>query len=138
MFDPAIVYAKGARLMLMLIRVMGWEDFCKGLKDYFEKYKYKNTVGDDLWKALDKYADFDVRKLMHSFIDEPGYPVVESKNGKGNFREYVQRRFLIDGEMRQSEWPIPEVLEDMSGHYILNLSEVEFEARLARFDELTL
>ncbi|MBR2803239.1 M1 family metallopeptidase [Candidatus Saccharibacteria bacterium] len=138
LFDPAIVYAKGARLMLMLIRVMGWEDFCKGLKDYFEKYKYKNTVGDDLWKALDKYADFDVRKLMHSFIDEPGYPVVESKNGKGNFREYVQRRFLIDGEMRQSEWPIPEVLEDMSGHYILNLSEVEFEARLARFDELTL
>jgi aminopeptidase N len=37
LFDGAIVYAKGARLMLMLIRAMGWTEFCKGIHDYFEK-----------------------------------------------------------------------------------------------------
>ena len=129
LFDGAIVYAKGARLMLMVIRLMGWENFCKGIKEYFEKFAYKNTVGDDLWEALNKYADFDVKKLMHTFIDKPGYPVIS----KGQ-----QKRFLLDGEMKKSDWPIPEILEDMSGHYILNLSDEEFSERLSRFDSLTL
>ena len=56
LFDGAIVYAKGARLMLMLIRLMGWEEFCKGIHEYFEKYKYENTVGDNLWACLKPYA----------------------------------------------------------------------------------
>lgn len=136
LFDGAIVYAKGARLMLMLIRAMGWEDFCKGIKDYFEKHKYSNTVGDDLWEALNKYAEFDVKKMMHAFIDQSGYPVIESEGD--NFRKFTQKRFLIDGEMEKSDWPIPEISEDMSGHYILNLSDEEFKDRLNRFDELSL
>ena len=129
LFDSAIVYSKGAHLMLMLIRAMGWEDFCAGLKDYFEKHKYGNTVGDDLWAALNEHASFDVKKLMHSFIDKPGYPV---------FTGNEQKRFLLDGEMKESNWPVPEVTEDMSGHYIINLAEAEFNERLTRFDELTL
>ena len=136
LFDPAIVYAKGARLMLMVIRAMGWENFTNGIKDYFAKYKYKNTVGDDLWNELNKYADFDVWKLMHAFIDRPGYPVLTNK--KGDFEEYTQKRFLLDGPMEDSNWVLPKIAEDMSGHYILNLSEKEFEERLARFDELNL
>ena len=136
LFDPAIVYAKGARLMLMIIRAMGWENFTSGIKDYFAKYKYKNTVGDDLWNELNKYADFDVWKLMHAFIDRPGYPVLTNK--KGDFEEYSQKRFLLDGPMEDSAWALPKIAEDMSGHYILNLSNAEFEERLARFDELGL
>ncbi len=129
LFDPAIVYAKGARLMLMLIRAMGWEDFCKGIRDYFEKFKYQNTVGDDLWESLKPYANFDPKKLMHAFIDKPGYPVVTGDK---------QQRFLLDGPLKDESWPLPEINEDMSGHYILNLSEAEFEERLTRFDKLDL
>ena len=129
LFDPAIVYAKGARLMLMVIRAMGWKDFCKGISDYFREHQYQNTVGDDLWQALNKYADFDVKKMMHAFIERPGYPVIT---------EGKQRRFLLDGEMSEEEWPIAEILEDMSGHYILNLTDAEFKERLARFDDLDL
>ncbi len=129
LFDSAIVYSKGAHLMLMLIRLMGWGKFTAGCRDYFEKYKYQNTEGDDLWAMLDSYAEFSVPGLMHSFIDKPGYPV---------FTDGEQKRFLIDGEMKKSDWPVPEVTEDMSGHYILNLNESEFEERLARFDKLGL
>ena len=137
LFDPAIVYAKGARLMLMLIRLMGWESFCKGLKDYFDKYQYKNTVGDDLWGSLKPYAKFEPGKLMHAFIDKPGYPVITSESD--GFRKFSQKRFLLDGgEMAKSDWPLPEITEDMSGHYVLNLSEEEFEERLAKFDKLGL
>ena len=136
LFDGAIVYAKGARLMLMLIRLMGWENFCKGLVDYFDKYKYQNTVGDNLWESLKPYAKFDPSELMHAFIDQPGYPVVTNEGG--NFKQFSQKRFLLDGSMKESNWPLPKITEDMSGHYILNLSEDEFEARLKKFDKLDL
>ncbi len=129
LFDPAIVYAKGARLMLMVIRAMGWDDFTKGIRDYFAEYKYGNTIGDNLWDALNKYAKFDVKKMMHAFIDQPGYPVIT--DGK-------QKRFLLDGEMTDANWPIPEIREDMSSHYILNLTDAEFNERLVRFDSLSL
>ena len=137
LFDSAIVYAKGARLLLMLIRLMGWENFCKGIANYFEKYKYENTVGDNLWEALKPYADFDPKELMHAFIDKPGYPVITSKDG--SFEKFDQKRFLLDGEMNEKEyWPIPKITEDMSGHYILNLNEDEFQERLKSFNELSL
>lgn len=136
LFDGAIVYAKGARLMLMMIRLMGWENFCKGIADYFNKYKYQNTVGDDLWAALKPYADFDPGKLMHAFIDKPGYPVITNEGD--NFKKFSQKRFLLDGPMKKEEWPIPEVMEDMSGHYVLDLSKTEFDERLKKFDELGL
>ena len=129
LFDGAIVYSKGAHLMLMLIRLMGWEDFCKGIKSYFEKYKYHNTTGDDLWAELGLFAEFDPGKLMHAFIDRPGYPVIT--DGK-------QKRFLLDGPMSDEKWPLPEITEDMSGHYILNLTETEFVERLGKFNELGL
>ncbi len=129
LFDPSIVYSKGARLMLMLIRMMGWEKFCEGIAKYFEKFKYQNTVGDDLWASLQEFADFDVKEMMHAFIERPGYPVITDGE---------QKRFVVDGEMAESSWPIPEIVEDMSGHYILNLSDEEFNERLARFDTLSL
>ena len=135
LFDPAIVYAKGARLMLMIIRLMGWTEFCRGLKDYFEKFQYSNTVGDDLWAALMPYATFNVGEMMHAFIDKPGYPVI---TGDDDFVKFSQKRFLLDGEMRDESWPLREIREDMSGHYVLNLTDAEFAERLERFDELGL
>ena len=136
LFDGAIVYSKGARLMLMLIRLMEWSEFCKGVAKYFEKYKYQNTVGDDLWRSLSEFAEFDVGELMHAFIDRPGYPVITGEEG---FAKYTQKRFLLDSsEMPESSWPLPEIAEDMSGHYVLNLSEEEFAKRLKDFDSLGL
>lgn len=136
LFDGAIVYSKGARLMLMVVRLMGWDKFCDGIKEYFKKYQYQNTAGDDLWAYLSEHAGFDVKAMMHAFIDRPGYPVVTST--EENFAKFSQQRFLLDGTMPDSDWPLFEIREDMTGHYILNLSDVEFEARLARFDELSL
>lgn len=132
LFDSAIVYSKGARLMLMLIRLMGWEKFCQGISDYFAKFKYKNTIGDDLWESLEPYADFKVKEMMHAFIDRPGYPVLDDLDPAS------QRQFLIDGEMKKSAWPLPKITEDMSGHYILNLSDEEFSKRLKNFKKLGL
>ena len=141
LFDSAIVYAKGARLMLMLNRLIGQDNFLRGLRYYFDKHQYRNTVGDDLWSALQPYADFDIKKFMHTWLAQPGYPAVWLPEGDALShtvpgQDLRQQRFLIDGQTDDSRWPLPEVKDDMSGHYLINLSDAEFHARLEHFDEL--
>lgn len=128
LFDSAIVYAKGARLILMLIHLLGEEKFDQGVRDYFDKYKYQNTIGDDFWQALQPYADFDVKEFMHAWISQPGYPEI---------RDGEQHRFLLDGKTDGTKWPLPEIFDDMSGHYLLNLTNREFSEKLAIFTDLS-
>lgn len=129
LFDGAIVYAKGAHLMLMLMRLMGQTNFFAGIHDYFTAHSYQNTVGDDLWRALQPHADFNIAEFMHSWLSQPGYPVLEGDK---------QQRFLLDGSIDQSRWLLPKITDDMSGHYIINLSDAEFQDTLAHFQDLSL
>lgn len=134
LFDGAIVYAKGARLILMLIRLMGEEKFTQGICQYFDQYKYQNTVGDDLWRTLQDHADFDIAEFMHTWLAQPGYPALQyAKNGKKVF--WHQQRFFLDGTTDDTRWPLPEVKEDMSGHYLIEWSDTEFQTRLKKFDQ---
>ena len=121
LFDGAIVYGKGSRLLLMLMRTMGETNFFKGLADYFEKHKYSNTEANDLWDALSPYADFDVKKFMTPWLTQSGYPVIT--DGK-------QERFLLTGKDSGEKYPIRELKEDLTGHYLINLSEAELEDKL--------
>ena len=127
LFDASIVYAKGAHLMFMLLRLMGKRQFFAGLKRYFKKYKYSNTTGDDLWSSLQPYAKFDVKEFMDAWLTQPGYPVLT---------DGVQQRFLITGATDDTTWPLPEIRDDMSGHYLINLSGEEFKAALSNFPKL--
>lgn len=129
LFDGAIVYAKGARLMLMLMRLMGEKKFLSGLKQYFKKHKYSNTSGDDLWAALQDYAEFNVKEFMDAWILQPGYPMLT---------DGAQQRFLLSGGTDDTKWPLPGITDDMSGHYIICLSAVEFEDKIRRFNSLSL
>ena len=128
LFDGAIVYAKGAHLMFQLYRLMGEKPFFSGLKDYFKTHKYGNTTGDDLWAALQSYADFDVKSFMDAWISQPGFPVITDGH---------QQRFLLSGATDDTEWPLPKITDDMSGHYIINLSGEEFAEKIAKFDKLS-
>ncbi len=136
LFDAAIVYAKGAHLMLMLMRRMGDTAFYRGLSYYFDKHKYQNTVGDDLWNSLQVFADFDVREFMHAWISQPGYPALQTAHN-GSQTWWEQQRFLLDGTTDDTKWPLPEVNDDMSGHYLIDLGESEFQAKLKEFDDLS-
>ena len=128
LFDGAIVYAKGSRLMLMLIREMGKKAFFSGIKDYFKAHAYGNTTGDDLWSALQPYAKFNVKEFMDAWISQPGYPVITDE---------AQQRFMLTGDTDNTKWPLPGIKDDMSGHYLINLSGAEFEEAIKGFDRLS-
>ena len=128
LFDGAIVYAKGSHLIFMLMRLMTEYNFFQGLKSYFQKFQYQNTTGDDLWVCLQEFADFNIKDMMDSWIMQPGFPLINGKK---------QQRFFADGSTDQTTWVLPKITDDMSGHYLIKLSEVDFQQKIRDFKDLS-
>ena len=123
LFDPAIVYAKGGRLLVMVRKLIGEEAFRAGLKSYFEKFAYKNTVGNDLWQELESASGQPIVNLMNAWISQPGLPVVSVSNSH-DAAVLSQERFFI-GEHQPSDalWPIPLFANQPLDVKILNQKE---------------
>lgn len=103
LFDGAIVYAKGGRLLRMLQHYIGGDAFRNGLRAYFEKYAYQNTEGDDLWAELSKASGKDITEFMNTWISQPGYPVVHVE--ETGLRQ--EQFFVGDHKPSNQTWPIP-------------------------------
>ncbi len=110
LFDPAIVYAKGGRLIRMLLLYIGEEAFRAGLKSYFEKHAYGNTEEDDLWDAFAVASGKNITGFMTDWITQPGYPVVHvSPTG------LRQEQFFIGPHTASKQlWPLPLDASDAS------------------------
>ena len=107
LFDGAIVYAKGARLLRMLQHYIGHEAFQLGLKNYFAHFAYSNTEGYDLWHELSQTSGKDIAHFMNKWITQPGYPVVSAEAADGNLH-LRQKQFFIGSHAESSRtWPIP-------------------------------
>lgn len=107
LFDPSIVYAKGGRLLRMARQLIGDEAFRKGLKNYFEKFAYQNTVGDDLWLALEEASGQPMLELMNKWIAQPGLPLVSVEQESSKVTISQQRFFVGQHGDGASLWPIP-------------------------------
>jgi len=150
LFDGAIVYAKGGRLLHMMQTWIGEDAFRAGLKAYFTKHQYGNTTGDDLWDALSEASRKDVSKLMHTWITQSGYPVIHASLRGGDIVLKQEQFFVGPHEKSEKLWPIPlranvaglpELLDvrelhvpftrndtvllnsDTTGHYIVNYDD---------------
>ena len=107
LFDPAIVYAKGGRLLVMVRKLIGEEAFRAGLKSYFEKFAYKNTVGNDLWQELESASGQPIVNLMNAWISQPGLPVVSVSNSHDTAILSQERFFIGEHQPSDALWPIP-------------------------------
>ncbi len=110
MFDPGIVYTKGGRLLKMLMEHIGEDAFRAGLKRYFEKHSFSNTVRGDLWAALGEASGEDVDALMSPWLDQAGMPLLRITQ-KGHTLAMHQERFVSGGKPDGSVWPIPTLAE---------------------------
>jgi len=107
LFDPAIVYAKGARMLVMVHALLGDDNLRKGLKQYFAAHKYGNAEGDDLWDALGDASGIEVGKIMHSWLEQPGYPVVNASVIDGKLTLSQKQFFIGEGKDEGRLWQIP-------------------------------
>src|SRR3984893_2951593 len=110
MFD-VLTYEKGASVLRMLEQYLGAERFRTGIAAYLRKHQYANAETGDLWDALELASGAPVRKLMDSWIFQPGFPIVEVALGAdGRSLVVRQRRFfyLPAGAAGQAQlWHVP-------------------------------
>lgn len=107
-FDSAIVYAKGSRMLVMVRALLGDDALRQGLKNYFAAHKYHNAKGSDLWQALGEASGLDIGKIMNSWLEQPGYPVVSATvNDQGQLVLSQKQFFIGAGEDKGRTWQIP-------------------------------
>ena len=75
MFD-VLTYQKGGALLRMLEQYLGVERFREGVSHYLRQHQYGNTETNDLWDAIEETSGEPVRRMMDSWIWQPGYPLV--------------------------------------------------------------
>ncbi|MDR1970067.1 MAG: M1 family metallopeptidase, partial [Candidatus Nomurabacteria bacterium] len=108
LFDPAIVYAKGERLLKMCRAFIGEDNFRAGLKEYFKKFAYQNTEANNLWQVLSEVSGQDISSLMIPWLTRPHYPVVRASYNKSTQEvTLAQEVFSMAREASGDIWPIP-------------------------------
>jgi puromycin-sensitive aminopeptidase len=95
MFD-VLTYQKGGALLRMLEQYLGADKFRAGVSHYLRTHSYSNTETNDLWDAIETTSGEPVRRIMDSWIWQPGFPLVsaelETKGGRTHL-VLSQRRF---------------------------------------------
>jgi aminopeptidase N len=107
-FD-AISYQKGSSVIHMLNDYLGAETFRDGLRLYLRRHQYGNTDTVDLWAALEEASKKPVRKFMHAWTSQSGYPIVKADVAEETMR-LTQQRFMLNPDNSYKHgltWPVP-------------------------------
>ena len=106
MFD-VLTYQKGGALVRMLEQYLGEERFRDGVRHYLTTHSYGNTETSDLWDAIEHTSGEPVRRIMDTWIWQPGYPLVSARRD-GDELVLSQRRFSFDpSDDDDARWAIP-------------------------------
>ncbi|NNL86847.1 MAG: M1 family peptidase, partial [Myxococcales bacterium] len=109
-FD-VITYEKGASVVRMLERYLGPEVFRAGVRTYIRRHREGNAVASDLWQALTEAAGFDVERIIRTWIEQAGFPLLHvrrKERGDQTELHFRQERFTLgDAPASDALWPIP-------------------------------
>lgn len=106
MFD-VLTYQKGGALLRMLEQYLGPERFRQGVGHYLTVHAHANTETGDLWDAIEHTSGEPVRRIMDSWIWQPGYPLVSAALD-GDELVLSQRRFSFEPDDHDTtRWAVP-------------------------------
>ncbi|NBV03871.1 MAG: M1 family peptidase, partial [Acidimicrobiia bacterium] len=115
MFD-VLTYQKGGALLRMLEQHLGEERFRAGVSHYLKRHAYRSTETADLWDAIEETSGEPVRRIMDSWIWQPGYPLVEATLD-GDEVVLGQRRFSFSDSGDGTVWAVPVASIDWNSEY---------------------
>src|SRR6056300_503074 len=95
MFD-VLTYQKGSTVLRMFETFIGEENFKKGVRNYLNKHKYKNTHSSDLWTELSGETEYDLEDILPTWIKQEGYPIISVEHNENTNFIFSQSKFLID------------------------------------------
>jgi aminopeptidase N len=117
LFDD-IAYGKAGSVIAMVENWVGDTVFRKGVQAYLSAHLYGNAGAEDFWDAQTRVSGLPVDKVMRSFVEQPGVPLVTlgapaydgkaAMNGEPGTAVAQRRFFLSDGAADAgAAWIIP-------------------------------
>lgn len=101
-----IIYNKGGSILRQIEGYIGSDHFRDGLTGYLSKHAYGNADSHHLWEALEDASQMPVTRLMKSWVEQPGYPLITVKR-LGNQLRLDQHRFTYLNADSDQKWEIP-------------------------------
>ena len=98
MFD-VLTYDKGGSVLRMLERWLGADAFRAGVRHYLERYQFGNTETTDLWDALEAATGKPVRKIMDTWIFQPGFPAIARDGNTLTQKQFTYAGNDADGQL---------------------------------------
>lgn len=151
LFD-GIAYEKAASVLRMVEAYVGPATFRQGANAYLEKHAYGNTTAEDFWDQVAATSEKPVDKIMASFTEQSGAPLITIKSScstgpttggrwsrkKGKETTKVtlsQERYFSDAEKMaagsQEVWQIPVNLraagQTEGAYFVLSQKQQTFE-----------
>jgi aminopeptidase N len=112
-FDT-ITYEKGAAVLRMIENYLGSDVFRRGVNAYLQAHAYSNATSQDFWDAMTTSSGKPVDRILPTFVNQPGAPLLEVSlsciNGRSQL-DISQQRFVLDPSTspprRTERWQIP-------------------------------
>jgi len=101
-----IIYSKGANVLRQVEGYIGSGSFQEGLQRYLKKHAYGCASSHHLWEALEEASQEPVTRLMKSWVEQPGHPLVEARR-EGDRLELRQKRFTFLENRSAQLWLVP-------------------------------
>jgi aminopeptidase N/puromycin-sensitive aminopeptidase len=113
LFD-GIAYQKTGAVLRMIETYTGADLFRKGVNLYLGKHAYGNATAEDFWSALTTASHKPVDKVMPTFVDQPGVPLISVTSACKSKQTEVtltQQRFYLNSAMMEQPsnalWQVP-------------------------------
>ncbi len=101
-----ILYDKGGSILRQVKGYIGTDDFKEGLRDYLRTHEYGCASSHHLWEALEAVSEKPVTRMMKSWIEQRGFPIVEVQRS-GEKLILTQERFTYLAVKSNQKWLIP-------------------------------
>ncbi len=110
LFD-GIAYGKAGAVLGMVEHFLGEETFRQGVHNYLQAHLYANATAEDFWNAQTSNSHQPVDRIMASFIDQPGVPLLTFGNRDASGMPVTHARFILDDTSAAAkvspQWTIP-------------------------------
>ena len=118
LFD-GIAYGKTAAVLRMLEAYIGPESFRAGVNQYLKQHAYGNATATDFWTTLAQVSGKPVDRVMPTFVQQAGLPLVavhaECNAGSTQVtlrhQRYVFDRELFNRDESKELWQVPVCLK---------------------------
>src|SRR6185437_6053543 len=87
-------------------RWLGADALRADVRAYLDRYQLSNTETTDLWDSLESATGQPARRIMDSWIFQPGFPIVRATRD-GDHVTLTQERFQYEHAGAQEQWSIP-------------------------------